>query len=216
MSATQHHQKIICNNLQHNWGQEEVTRHYFADVTQHHQKVICNITEAKRRFFFPITITVKVLLKVLMHFWAEWKWQLKIIIIIFLMLQQILRKCSQRNNVSSLARRITLSSWKWKGLQLMNLSQLASKRTLFVDLPFDGKKSKERPFGCLSLGIHAIIQTKRRCKLSFFFFSSEWKFYLMSSSLAIGAGWAGPKHNPVQHVVAANKFSGSLPMYSCW
>ena len=43
----------------------------------------------------------------------------------------------------------------------MNLSQLASKRTLFVDLPCDGKKSKERPFGCLSLGIHAIIQTKR-------------------------------------------------------
>ena len=160
MSATQHHQKIICNNLQHNWGQEEVTPHYFADVTQHHQKVICNITEAKRCFFFfPITITVKVLLK----------WQLKIIII-FLMLQQILRKCSQRNNVSSLARRITLSSWKWKGLQLMNLSQLASKRTLFVDLPCDGKKSKERPFGCLSLGIHAIIQTKRMCKLSFFFF----------------------------------------------
>ena len=205
MSATQHHQKIICNNLQHNWGQEEVTRHYFVDVTQHHQKVICNITEAKRCFFFPITITVKVLLK----------WQLKIIIIIFLMLQQILRKCSQRNNVSSLARRITLSSWKWKGLQLMNLSQLASKRTLFVDLPCAGKKSKERPFGCLSLGIHAIIQTKRMCKLSFFF-SSEWKFYLISSSLAIGAGWAGPKHNPVQHVVAANKFPGSLPMYSFW
>ena len=52
----------------------------------------------------------------------------------------------------------------------MNLSQLASKRTLFVDLPCDGKKSNERPFGCLSLGIHAIIQTKRMCKLSFFFF----------------------------------------------
>ena len=215
MRATQHHQKIICNNLQHNWGQEEVTPHYFADVTQHHQKVICNITEAKRCFFFPITITVKVLFKVLMHFWAEWKWQLKIIIIVFLMLQQILRKFSQRNNVSSLARRITLSSWKWKGLQLMNLSQLASKRTLFVDLPCDGKKSKERPFGCLSLGIHAIIQTKRMCKLSFFF-SSEWKFYLISSSLAIGSDGAPPKHDPVQHVVAANKFPGSLPMYLFW
>ena len=151
-----------------------------------------------------------------MHFWAEWKWQLKIIIIVFLMLQQILRKFSQRNNVSSLARRITLSSWKWKGLQLMNLSQLASKRTLFVDLPCDGKKSKEHPFGCLSLGIHAIIQTKRMCKLSFFFFSSEWKFYLISSSLAIGSDGAPPKHDPVQHVVAANKFPGSLPMYSFW
>ena len=80
VSATQHHQKIICNNLQHNWSQEEVTPHYFVDVTQHHQKVICNITEAKGCFFFPITITVKVLLKVLIHFWAEWKWQLKIII----------------------------------------------------------------------------------------------------------------------------------------
>ena len=160
--------------MQYNWGQEEVTRNYFVDVTQHHQKVICNITEAKRCFFSPITITVKVLLKVLMHFWAEWKWQLKIIIIIFLMLQQILRKCSQRNNVSSLARRITLSSWKWNGLQgFMNLSQLASKRTLFVDLPCDGKKSKERPFGCLSLGIHAIIQT------NFFFFRMKILPYLL-------------------------------------
>ena len=144
-----------------------------------------------------------------MHFWAKWKWRLKIIIIIFLMLQQILRKCSQRNNVSSLARRIT---WKWKGLQLMNLSQLDSKRTLFVDLSCDGKKSKVRPFGCLSSGIHAIIQTKRMCKLSFFF-SSEWKFYLISSSLAIGPDCAPPKHDPVQHVVAANRLPGSFPMY---
>ena len=55
----------------------------------------------------------------------------------------------------------------------MNLSQLASKRTLFVDLPCDGKKSKERPFGCLSLGVHAIIQT------NFFFFRMKILPYLL-------------------------------------
>ena len=54
-----------------------------------------------------------------------------------------------------------------------HLSQLASKRTLFVDLPCDGKKSKERPFGCLSLGIHAIIQT------NFFFFRMKILPYLL-------------------------------------
>ena len=172
MSATQHHQKIICNNLQHNWGQEEVTPHYFVDVTQHHQKVICNITEAKRCFFFPNNDHCKSSLKSFDALLGRVEVTIKDYYYVHILL------CSQRNNVSSLARRITLSSWKWKGLQLMNLSQLASKRTLFVDLPCNRKKSKERPSGCLSLGIHAIIQTKRMCKLSFFFFLQNENFTL--------------------------------------
>ena len=83
-------------------------------------KIHLQHNKGQKELFLWAMISVKVLLKVLMHCWVEWKWLLNIIIIIIiiiaLMLQQLLRKFSQNNNVSSLVRRITLRSRKWQGL----------------------------------------------------------------------------------------------------